>query len=203
MNWFAWGTAVFLIFASAFGLGCGGGSGSSGFDLRALEDEAIATALREQRCVSLGGNASLICPLAVELPASPGSDVVVSAPSGVSLECARDGSACELRMTLEAAWTREGEVTTSVVAVRRAGQGEPWQVLAPGQALSPGQGVDVVLGLSGPMVRTPDRALEIEVAVLLFVGRPAPVLGTVQILNATGAQRIFVAKVIWAVVDRP
>lgn len=52
--------------------GCAGGSGSSGFDIRALENERIEQALDEQRCVDVDG--LQICPSAegaMEPPASP------------------------------------------------------------------------------------------------------------------------------------
>lgn len=203
MHWLRFRTLLVLTLTTVLWVGCGGGSGSSGFDLRAQEETAITTVLNERRCVALPETAQVICPLGTEVPASPATDVVVRTVSGLSLSCARGGSGCTLRMTLEVEGLGDGMPATSVVAVRRAGRAEPWRLLAPDQRLGAGEAVDVTLALPEAEVRAPDGALELEVALLLFGEPPAPLPNPVETLAATGARAIFVSKVRGAMVDRP
>ncbi len=188
-------TVVYFIMASALGLGCGGGSGSSGFDLQALEKAAITTALSEQRCVSLVDTGQVICPLAAEVPAGPATEVFVRAASDISLQCLADGRGCVLRMALEVEGTPQSTAATGVVAIRPVGGADQWRLLAPNQGLLAGQVVEVALPVPETEVRPRDGAFELEVAVLFFADRPMPVPSAVKALLATGAQRIFVTKV--------
>ncbi|MCX8073564.1 MAG: hypothetical protein N3C12_14130 [Candidatus Binatia bacterium] len=188
---------VLLILLGLFGSGsiggCGGGSGSSGFDLRAREEQAIAAALQERRCVVLAATGQQVCPLENETPANATSgDDVLFTPAGVALRCALTRERCVLQFVLQVGALRGEEAFISMVAVRAAQEGAPWHLLDPGRALAEGQLVDYALDVPKQDLGLSAGVETVQLAVLLFSERPSSLPEVVATLSDTGAHSFFV-----------
>jgi hypothetical protein len=185
--------AVLLYVAWTIGfVGCGGGSGSSGFDAIASENAAIETALATGRCVRSGQVNLLVCPLAPDLPENAAGGPVVRSPEGVTLDCAPATGVCTGEVQLE--FAEAGSGTVGVLGLRKVGSDGPWQILGPiGAAATPAPvsvGFTVSALDAGGALAPGDL---VQVAVLLF---RQPVTGlprTTPTLSATGAYAAFVA----------
>ncbi|GIW45665.1 MAG: hypothetical protein KatS3mg077_2947 [Candidatus Binatia bacterium] len=180
----------FLGFLILLPIGCGGGSGSSGFDARALEEQAIARALREQSCIRLQATGQVICPLGAQSPANATGEVVVRAPMGAALTCVQGAADCSLVFVLDVGPLASGYSVG--IAVRRPDQVRPWHVvLEPRMLVAAGQ-VELEAEISASEVLSEGGPVPLQVAVLLFAGPPPAVPERVGALAETGAEIVFV-----------
>lgn len=176
-----------------FALGGCGGSGSSGFDAKLAEEQAIASALDTKRCVSPQGSPALVCPLSEgEVRPDTVTSPVLLAPNGLSLVCDPGSTTCGLHVTLEVPQPSGSE--TLVVAIRSGSGANPWRIVGPPRSVS---GMPMLRFAVDVPVEELDRAGPGEgvaqVAVLVFA-HPVGTLPTmVERLTATGAQFVLVA----------
>ena len=181
--------------------GCLGGSGSSGFDIAPLaEDAFILQALEEGRCVDAEG--LTICPTdtpELMLPDVPG--VPGSAPPPVGLEtslgdgsvrCAVDAvtpGQCSVVIELDATGLPEG--AASVVAVRSVGPNGDWDL---GAATPLGDG-----GFAAQLL-APADGVQLQVAILVYFQGDAAAPGRVATLSEAGADLAFVSPAVAIVI---
>lgn len=189
--------ASLLAFVTAClaGLGCAGGSGSSGFDISpSAERVLIDRALDEGKCIGTG--VSAICPIDKE-------DLLVPLPNhmpgpvieGVSLTTSTpivDGFPCDvvdlvsciIHIGLTATGLPEG---STLQVVWRQDDDGPWLIRTEGLPLEPEGRTDVIVEL-------PVACTSIQVAVLVFVEGQVLAHGAIDTLTESRAPIAFVMQ---------
>lgn len=182
---------VLLLLALLAALTACGGSGSSGFDITPLAENAVIDeALASGQCGDSGG--LHICPAATSPQSGPGTpvptpngvDVQLGVPESDSVQCSPSPSApiCVFTLTFVSSGLPADAIYR--VAVRNADDDGAWAVGEP--AVLAGSAFTVPIDL-------PADGARVQVAVLVFTAGNDTVSGSVQALAETGAAFAFVS----------
>lgn len=174
-------------------VGCGGGSGSSGFDaLAGAESAAIERALGGEQCVPVEGRTLIVCPLStMAVPEAVPVQVALLDGESSRLDCGIVAeSDCSISLSFSFAGTG-AEADNIRLALRSFSAVSAWFV---GEAAPVPIGMGQYLG----SVRLPAAVLggvsEVQLAVLVFEEAPPAFPGGLHLLSQAGARYAFVAQ---------
>lgn len=174
-------------------LGCGGGSGSSGFDaLGPAERAAIERAVSQGECTAVQGQELLVCPLTTMATPEVGP-VQVTLPSdhATVLDCGTDAARqCSLSLSFSFGGVA-AEVGNLRVAARFLPSGSPWFV---GDAAPLRVGPQQYLGRVRLPAEAAAAASQVQVALIAFSEPPPEDPSQVRLLSEIGVRYAFVAQ---------